>query len=214
MFFTLDGLPVTAIPEQSSSSSLSLEVTEGQKLIALYRLLHRLHHTHPAQETNIHNNNNNNNTAMFTANTKVGRVPFPEFLTPEHSNEVSSTGATPGVWPQENGTVNGEEGGNAGCEDYSNTNRAANGMEESHIRVLPTAASTSTNNHTNNHNNHNHNNNNNIRGGGRGGVESTVGITPTLQLCTSQRKLFCVQRCVPGTNETLFLCCAVHSGSS
>ncbi|RNF06363.1 hypothetical protein TraAM80_03936 [Trypanosoma rangeli] len=190
MLFSLDGLLVKGKEEPF------LSVAEGQQLVALYRLFHRLHHLQAVQGAGVGHT------------TAVQRVSFPAFLRPviAHPAAVTTTAGTEeggdnvkaGALDAIKGACDYDLEGLAGdggnheannnmkydATDCTNTNRAANGMEEVHVR-----ASLSSGGGVN-------------ASRGHGSAAEAV----ALQICTSRRKLFCVQRRVPETNDAVFFC--------
>ncbi|ESL09575.1 hypothetical protein TRSC58_02702 [Trypanosoma rangeli SC58] len=188
MLFSLDGLLV------KGEEVPVLSVAEGQQLVALYRLFHRLHHLQAVQGTGVGHT------------VAAQRVSFPAFLRPvvAHPAAAAGTGTEEGGANVKAGSLDAfeargyEQEGPAGdggnheannnirydAADCTNTNRAANGMEEAHVRAsLSSGGGGNTSR-------------------GRGSAAEAV----ALQICTSRRKLFCVQRRVPETNDAVFLC--------
>ncbi|PWV04685.1 hypothetical protein C3747_146g38 [Trypanosoma cruzi] len=190
MLFSLDGLLVKGEEETQLSAA------EGQQLVALYRLFHRLQHSsQPVRDGGI------------SRGAALQRVPFPAFLRPVRSRMGATAGSSAGVRanmdvnvPDRNEEARGDEreegpsNGTSNADDddtepvavlCGNTNRAANGMEEAHVRASLSSGSGA----------------NLSSGHGSGGAGAAV-----LQICTSQRELFCVQRVSPETNDAIFFC--------
>ncbi|RNF25578.1 uncharacterized protein Tco025E_02258 [Trypanosoma conorhini] len=191
MLFSLDGLLV------KGEAGPLLSVAEGQQLVALYRLFHRLHHSQPARGAGV---------AHAVA---PQRASFPAFLRPVVAHSAAAAAAESGgngnadaldcigeaSGHEKEGLVGGG-GGGGGSHDVTNgaefvtapcgnTNRAANGMEEAQLRTpLSSCGAAGTS-----------------RGRSGGAVEAVA-----LQICTSRRKLFCVQRLVPETGDAVFFC--------
>ncbi|KEG06110.1 hypothetical protein DQ04_15891010 [Trypanosoma grayi] len=175
MFFSLDGLLVRG------EETPLLSVAEGQQLVALYRLLHRLHRSGQPHDNSSHN-------APPQLQQPTPAVPFPMFLQPE--GEAAAVAAAPGCTDDGSGEVSNSGGSRSSSSSSgtSNTNRAANRMEEAHVRALAPGDAV------------------NAPRSCSGAEWSGPGTKTTMQVCTSQRELFCVQRVVPSTSDALFLC--------